>query len=194
VELQGSLAGESHHLQHAERTADERLAAEGEQAPACPGETRLKDERAGPVEAALDGVIKGPLAERLARCETLSPFTAQGKPYGFFIHLLSKQLVIRSYVQNRASDSPISSVSSKTFPIEFPRDSMTPGSPEDEYVFARHSPINRAIIWRNGSSSLCISRHCNYGFITTDNRDTGDTSSRQAISCRSLLSRKSQNF
>jgi len=140
AELQGSLAGESHHLQHAERTPDERLAAEGEQAPARPGETRLKGERAGPVEAALDGVIKGSFAERLARCETLSPLTAQGKPYGFFIHLLSKQLVIRSYVQNRASDSPVCFVGDISDRVSTARldDSRIP---RGEYVSPRHSPL-----------------------------------------------------
>lgn len=82
--MQSTLARESHDLQHAQRQADERLVIEREQALARTGETRLEGERTRPLETALDGVLEGPLAERLARCETLSPLTTQSEPYGFF--------------------------------------------------------------------------------------------------------------
>lgn len=96
VILQGSLAREPHYFQYTQRATDERLAAEREQAVARSGETRLEGKRTSSVKAALDGVLEGSLAKRLARCETLSPLTAQNEPYGFFIHLLSKQLVIQN--------------------------------------------------------------------------------------------------
>lgn len=100
--LQGSLAREPHHLQHAERPSDERIVTEGEQAAAPAGETRFKGKRTSPFEATLNGLFTRPLAERLARCETLSALTAQSEPYGFlFIHLLSKQLVIQCPVETK---------------------------------------------------------------------------------------------
>lgn len=100
--LQGSLAWEPHHLQHAERPSDERVVTEREQAAAPAGETRFKGKRTGPFEATLNGLLTRPLAERLARCETLSALTAQSEPYGFlFIHLLSKQLVIQCPVETK---------------------------------------------------------------------------------------------
>lgn len=100
--FQGSLAREPHHLQHPERPSDERVAAEGEQASTPAGATWFKGERTGSLEATLDGLLTRPLAERLARCETLSALTAQSEPYGFlFIHLLSKQLVIQCPVETK---------------------------------------------------------------------------------------------
>lgn len=100
--FQGSLAWEPYHLQYTERPSDERVVTEREQAPARAGKTRFKGERTGTLEATLAGLLTRPLAERLARCETLSALTAQSEPYGFlFIHLLSKQLVIQCPVETK---------------------------------------------------------------------------------------------
>lgn len=106
--LQGSLAREPHHLQYTQRAIDERLAAEREQTFTRSRKTRFEGECTSSVETTLDGVLEGPLADHLARCETISPFTAQNEPYGFFIHLLSKQLVIQNPVQiEQATLSPV---------------------------------------------------------------------------------------
>lgn len=120
--FQGSLARESYHLQYTERPSDECVAVEGEQASAPAGETRFKGKRTGSLEATLDGLLTRPLAERLARCETLSALTAQSEPYGFlFIHLLSKQLVIQCPVETMQANLLRAGYIGCSMEIEAPR-------------------------------------------------------------------------
>lgn len=64
---QGTLAWESHHLQHAESSPDERLPAARQQAPPRPGATWLQDVGARTVAAAEHGIAASPFAESVAR-------------------------------------------------------------------------------------------------------------------------------
>lgn len=65
--FQGTLARESHHLQHAQSASDERVAVARKQTAARSGAPRLEDVGADAVASAEHGLAASALAESFAR-------------------------------------------------------------------------------------------------------------------------------